>query len=152
MDENVAGAIFMLVFYVLLPIVVIVVIQRRNARIQRVFEESFAPASFDTVLLHQVLHFAPYPETALAEAARVTRPQGRADLAGAVCCGVGRRKVDGRAVDLHMRSMPPRERGRKLCQVVCRSSVEVVPTFLGGTAWKRTSVAPSGRESTRHFR
>ena len=37
----------------------------------------FAPASFDTVLLHQVLHFAPYPETALAEAARVTRPQGR---------------------------------------------------------------------------
>ena len=37
----------------------------------------FDAASFDTVLLHQVLHFAPYPETALAEAARVLRPQGR---------------------------------------------------------------------------
>ena len=37
----------------------------------------FEAASFDTVLLHQVLHFAPYPELALVEAARVTRPQGR---------------------------------------------------------------------------
>ena len=37
----------------------------------------FDRASFDTVLLHQVLHFAPFPETALAEAARVLRPQGR---------------------------------------------------------------------------
>ena len=37
----------------------------------------FAPASFDTILLHQVLHFAPDPGAALAEAARVTRPHGR---------------------------------------------------------------------------
>ncbi|MEM7701268.1 MAG: metalloregulator ArsR/SmtB family transcription factor [Pseudomonadota bacterium] len=37
----------------------------------------FDAASFDTVLLHQVLHFAPDPAAALAEAARVTRPQGR---------------------------------------------------------------------------
>ena len=37
----------------------------------------FAPASFDTVLLHQVLHFAQDPALALAEAARVTRPGGR---------------------------------------------------------------------------
>lgn len=37
----------------------------------------FEAASFDTVLLHQVLHFAPFPEQVLAEAARVTRPQGR---------------------------------------------------------------------------
>lgn len=37
----------------------------------------FADASFDTVLFHQVLHFAPAPEAALAEAARVTRPGGR---------------------------------------------------------------------------
>lgn len=37
----------------------------------------FAPASFDTVLLHQVLHFAPDPAPALAEAARVLRPGGR---------------------------------------------------------------------------
>lgn len=33
--------------------------------------------SFDTVLFHQVLHYAQEPEGALAEAARVTRPGGR---------------------------------------------------------------------------
>ena len=37
----------------------------------------FAAHSFDTVLLHQVLHFAQDPTAALAEAARVTRPGGR---------------------------------------------------------------------------
>ena len=37
----------------------------------------FPAQSFDTVLLHQVLHFAPDPWVALAEAARVTRPGGR---------------------------------------------------------------------------
>ncbi|MGI8943052.1 MAG: ArsR/SmtB family transcription factor [Qipengyuania sp.] len=37
----------------------------------------FAPASFDTVLFHQVLHFAQAPVRALAEAARVTRGGGR---------------------------------------------------------------------------
>ena len=37
----------------------------------------FAAASFDTVLFHQVLHFAQDPAVPLAEAARVTRPGGR---------------------------------------------------------------------------
>jgi len=37
----------------------------------------FAGGSFDTVLFHQVLHYAQEPETVLAEAARVTRPGGR---------------------------------------------------------------------------
>lgn len=37
----------------------------------------FEAGVFDTVLIHQVLHFAPDPAAALAEAARVTRPQGR---------------------------------------------------------------------------
>ena len=37
----------------------------------------FADASFDTVLFHQVLHYALQPEAALAEAARVARPGGR---------------------------------------------------------------------------
>ena len=37
----------------------------------------FAAASFDTVLLHQVLHFAQDPALPLSEAARVTRPGGR---------------------------------------------------------------------------
>lgn len=37
----------------------------------------FAAHQFDTVVLHQVLHFAQDPERALAEAARVTRPGGR---------------------------------------------------------------------------
>ncbi|VVT19192.1 ArsR/SmtB family transcription factor [Erythrobacter sp. EC-HK427] len=37
----------------------------------------FPAASFDTVLLHQVLHFAQDPALALREAARVTRPGGR---------------------------------------------------------------------------
>ena len=37
----------------------------------------FATASFDTVLFHQVLHYAQAPELVLAEAARVTRPGGR---------------------------------------------------------------------------
>jgi ArsR family transcriptional regulator len=37
----------------------------------------FGDASFDTVLLHQVLHFAPDPAPALVEAARVLRPGGR---------------------------------------------------------------------------
>jgi ArsR family transcriptional regulator len=44
----------------------------------------FAPASFDTVVFHQVLHYAQEPDFALAEAARVCRPGGRiaiADLA-----------------------------------------------------------------------
>lgn len=36
-----------------------------------------ASTSFDTVLLHQVLHFAPDPAPALAEAARVLRAGGR---------------------------------------------------------------------------
>lgn len=40
-------------------------------------ELPFAAASFDTVLLHQVLHFAQEPAAALAEAARVTRTGGR---------------------------------------------------------------------------
>lgn len=37
----------------------------------------FTAASFDTVLLHQVLHFAQDPAVPLAEAARVTRAGGR---------------------------------------------------------------------------
>ncbi|MBW8785838.1 MAG: metalloregulator ArsR/SmtB family transcription factor [Novosphingobium sp.] len=37
----------------------------------------FAAASFDTVLFHQVLHYAQEPEAALAEAARVARPGAR---------------------------------------------------------------------------
>ncbi len=37
----------------------------------------FADASFDTVLFHQVLHYALEPEGALVEAARVARPGGR---------------------------------------------------------------------------
>lgn len=37
----------------------------------------FAAQKFDTVLLHQVLHFAQDPAAALAEAARVTKPDGR---------------------------------------------------------------------------
>lgn len=41
----------------------------------------FADASFDTVLFHQVLHFAQAPGDALAEAARVTRPDGRIAIA-----------------------------------------------------------------------
>jgi len=36
----------------------------------------FADAAFDTVLFHQVLHYAQEPETVLAEAARVARPGG----------------------------------------------------------------------------
>jgi ArsR family transcriptional regulator len=37
----------------------------------------FADAAFDTVLFHQVLHYAQEPEAVLAEAARVARPGGR---------------------------------------------------------------------------
>jgi len=37
----------------------------------------FSAHQFDTVLFHQVLHFAQDPAIALAEAARVTRPGGR---------------------------------------------------------------------------
>lgn len=37
----------------------------------------FEPASFDTVVLHQVLHYALDPAVPLAEAARVCRPGGR---------------------------------------------------------------------------
>lgn len=37
----------------------------------------FADQSFDTVLFHQVLHYAQDPSLPLAEAARVTRPGGR---------------------------------------------------------------------------
>ena len=40
-------------------------------------ELPFADASFDTVLLHQVLHFAPDPAPVLVEAARVLRTGGR---------------------------------------------------------------------------
>ena len=36
----------------------------------------FADAAFDTVLFHQVLHYAQEPAAVLAEAARVTRPGG----------------------------------------------------------------------------
>ncbi len=37
----------------------------------------FAAASFDTIVIHQVLHFVQDPALALLEAARVTRPGGR---------------------------------------------------------------------------
>jgi ArsR family transcriptional regulator len=37
----------------------------------------FAAAAFDTLLFHQVLHYAQAPEEVLAEAARVTRPGGQ---------------------------------------------------------------------------
>jgi len=37
----------------------------------------FTAANFDTVLFHQVLHYAQAPEAVLAEAARVTAPGGR---------------------------------------------------------------------------
>ena len=37
----------------------------------------FADAQFDTLVFHQVLHYAQEPEMVLAEAARVTRPGGR---------------------------------------------------------------------------
>jgi ArsR family transcriptional regulator len=37
----------------------------------------FNAGQFDTVLLHQVLHFAHNPQVPLAEAARVTRSGGR---------------------------------------------------------------------------
>ena len=37
----------------------------------------FEDASFDTVLFHQVLHYAPTPARAIAEAARVLAPDGR---------------------------------------------------------------------------
>jgi ubiquinone/menaquinone biosynthesis C-methylase UbiE/DNA-binding transcriptional ArsR family regulator len=37
----------------------------------------FGDAAFDTLLFHQVLHYAQEPEAVLAEAARVTRPSGR---------------------------------------------------------------------------
>ncbi|HZV09044.1 MAG TPA: metalloregulator ArsR/SmtB family transcription factor [Novosphingobium sp.] len=37
----------------------------------------FGPARFDTVLFHQVLHYAQAPEAVLAEAARVARPGAR---------------------------------------------------------------------------
>ncbi len=37
----------------------------------------FPDAAFDTLLFHQVLHYAQEPEGVLAEAARVTRPGGR---------------------------------------------------------------------------
>jgi ArsR family transcriptional regulator len=43
-------------------------------------ELPFADASFDTVILHQVLHFAPDPAPALAEAARVLRTGGRVGI------------------------------------------------------------------------
>ncbi len=41
----------------------------------------FAAAAFDTVLFHQVLHYAQDPAAVLAEAARVTRPGGRIAVA-----------------------------------------------------------------------
>ncbi len=41
----------------------------------------FADASFDTVLFHQVLHYAQEPEAVLSEAARVTCPGGRIAIA-----------------------------------------------------------------------
>ncbi|ANY21378.1 putative methyltransferase YcgJ [Tsuneonella dongtanensis] len=37
----------------------------------------FEPETFDTVVFHQVLHYAQQPEKAVAEAARVCRPGGR---------------------------------------------------------------------------
>ncbi|HMU21311.1 MAG TPA: metalloregulator ArsR/SmtB family transcription factor, partial [Sphingorhabdus sp.] len=37
----------------------------------------FADGSFDTILFHQVLHYAQHPERAIAEAARVLAPEGR---------------------------------------------------------------------------
>ena len=70
----------------------------------------FDDGSFDTVLFHQVLHFAPDPATALAEAARVTRPGGRiaiVDFAAHAHEELRERHAHIRLgfVDAHMRSL-----------------------------------------------
>ena len=50
----------------------------RHALVQGDFTElPFKDAQFDTVLFHQVLHYAQAPEAVLAEAARVTSPGGQ---------------------------------------------------------------------------
>jgi ArsR family transcriptional regulator len=50
-----------------------------SARVQAgdMYEMPLSPASADTLVLHQVLHFADNPAAAIAEAARVLRPGGR---------------------------------------------------------------------------
>jgi ubiquinone/menaquinone biosynthesis C-methylase UbiE len=51
----------------------------RNCSIRQadMYQLPFAGASFDAVLIHQVLHYAERPADVIAEAARVLRPEGR---------------------------------------------------------------------------
>ncbi len=52
---------------------------RPNAQVRHgdMYHLPFAPASFDVIVFHQVLHYADDPASAVAEAARVLRPGGR---------------------------------------------------------------------------
>ncbi len=45
-------------------------------RLGDMYQLPLADASFDAVVIHQVLHYADHPEMAIAEAARVLRPNG----------------------------------------------------------------------------
>ncbi|MEM7224205.1 MAG: metalloregulator ArsR/SmtB family transcription factor [Pseudomonadota bacterium] len=51
----------------------------RNCKVREgnMYQLPLADRSFDAVTLHQVLHYADEPERAIAEAARVLRPEGR---------------------------------------------------------------------------
>ena len=52
-------------------------LENSSVRLGDMYQLALADASFDAVVIHQVLHYADRPAAVIAEAARVLRPGGR---------------------------------------------------------------------------
>ena len=96
----------------------------------------FAPASFDTVVFHQVLHYAQEPAYALAEAARVCREGGRiaiVDLAAHQREELRREHAHARLgfADLQMRAMLLEHGFKPAKTVACEGGELAVKVWTG---------------------
>lgn len=115
----------------------------------------FAPASFDTVVFHQVLHYAQEPAYALAEAARVCRPGGRiaiVDLAAHQREELRREHAHARLgfSDLQMRAMMLEHGFKPARPVACEGGELEVKVWTGTRRTSQSSSvegAPANREA-----
>jgi ArsR family transcriptional regulator len=111
----------------------------------------FPPASFDTVVFHQVLHYAQEPAYALAEAARVCRPGGRiaiVDLAAHAREELRREHAHARLgfADSQMREMLCEHEFEPAAPLACEGGELAVKVWTGRRSEPAVpSIAPATR-------